>query len=200
MRTKGRPYDNKQHVADKIILLRGQEAQLPDDVREAFKTLSMNNKVGYAKRLRAKGWTLESIGNASDVSREAVRLWLQMDREYDYAKVFNLPAPQRAFKVVPVFKHVPRVPSDEVIQQLKQLHSKAKLVRYDRQTHRVEAEQFTALLNEVINVQKYTVLQVAKALGLTRGALHFRLVRYGYNTTSGKSVVYRNLKHRLENK
>jgi hypothetical protein len=123
-----------------------------------------------------------------------------MNREFNYEKVFNLPVPQRPFKVVPVFKHVPRVPSEDVILQLKQLHSKAKLVRYDRQTYRAEAEQFTALLNEVINVQKYTVLQVAKALGLTRGALHFRLVRYGYNTTEGSSRVFHNVKHRLENK
>ena len=40
--------------------------------------------------------------------------------------------------------------------------------------------------------------RLAKELGVTHSAILFRLVRYGYATTEGKSKTYRQLTHRKE--
>jgi hypothetical protein len=195
MKVKRKVIYNKQHVRDVTKITKS--ASLPDEVHLAFSALSINEKIEYSKRLRANGWILESIGKASGVTRECVRLWILTDKPYDSVIVNRLPVPQRPYTIVPVFKHVPRVPSDDVIQQLKELYSKARLVRYDKQTHRAEAEQFSALLNDLINEQGYTSYQLSKILGLTHSALLFRLVRYGYNTSEGVSTNYKKVVYRL---
>ena len=59
--------------------------------------------------------------------------------------------------------------------------------------YRKEAEEFSSLLNQVINVEGVPASHVAKLIGITHGAIQFRLVRYGYASTSGKSKAYQTI-------
>lgn len=184
--------------------VRRSEVELPDDVRVSFSSLNLVDKIEYAKRLYKLGWTLRNIGVASGVSRERVRQWVnnlnvRLSNDFDYDKVYSLPAPEKPVRLVKVFKHIPSIPDDATIEKLKALHDKAKLIRGPGVLHRAEAEEFGAMLNDLIN-DGYSVYQISKKLGITHGAINHRLVRYGYKQSNGKSRAYRLLTHRLENK
>jgi transposase len=84
----------------------------------------------------------------------------------------------------------------ELAEKLMALQEKAYWVRGKGNANRKEAEEYTKLLYDVIENQGYSYYQVARAIGVTHGAIAFRLVRYGYKTTNGTSGAYRKLTHR----
>jgi hypothetical protein len=64
-------------------------------------------------------------------------------------------------------------------------------VRSNGTKYRKEAEEYTRLLNQAHVEEGVTLYRLAKRLGVTHGALRFRLVRYGYKTpVNATSKVY----------
>jgi hypothetical protein len=64
-------------------------------------------------------------------------------------------------------------------------------VRSNGKAYREEAEEYTKLLNYAHTVEGVTLYRLAKRLGVTHGALRFRLVRYGYKKpVTATSKVY----------
>jgi hypothetical protein len=73
-----------------------------------------------------------------------------------------------------------------------ELQPLAQKVRGSGSAYRKEAEEYTALINHAHMVEGVTLYRLAKRLGVTHGALRFRLVRYGYITPkTGVSGVYK---------
>jgi hypothetical protein len=168
---------------------------LPDDVVEAFRTLEdTETRDDYVALLRASGWTLQSIAAASELSRERVRQIVK-DREGVVIQDFEggptpLP-PEREIKA-PV-EYVEPLP--ETLERLLELKPLAMKVRSNLPDYREEAEEYTALLNHAHTVEGVTLYRLAKRLGVTHGALRFRLARYGYKQPkTGTSKVYTPIK------
>jgi len=162
-------------------------------VQRAKKALEVRH--AYIKMLRNLGWTLESIGEAFGITRERTRQLASKDCPIVISSL-DIPLPMPPQKPEK-FGRVIRVPDEETIARLRELHSKARLVRSSDPRYRKEAEEFTYLLNHLVNVEKYTAYQIAKILGVTHAALEHRLVRYGYKTTNGTSQALVPLKHRI---
>ena len=171
---------------------------LPKEVGESLRSLPLKERRAYATKLSKAGWTLQSIGNELGLTRESIRL-------YESAKSNDETQVQLAIKHLPI-PSVPEVevykeyvkkiePSAELIAQLKELKNKASLVRGKSSKHREEAEEYSRLIYEAIQ-SGITGYRLAKELGITPSAITFRLVRYGYITTNGKSYTYRQLTHR----
>ena len=170
--------------------------KLPKEVSEALNLLPMLERQAYCIALSNKGWTYQSIANELGLSREMVRLYAQKPISEELMnKVKHLPMPEIPTKEVysTRFKKVAIDP--DVLEQLKELHAKASLVRGKSPKYRKEAELFTKLAWE--EKQKgVTTYAIAKAIGITNSALVFRFVRYGYQSSSGKSKVFRALTNR----
>jgi hypothetical protein len=82
-------------------------------------------------------------------------------------------------------------PSPETLKRLLELQPYAQQVRSSGKKYRAEAEEYTSLLNHAHTVEGVTLYRLAKRLGVTHGALRFRLVRYGYKkTVTATSKVY----------
>jgi len=161
---------------------------LPKEVADILRTLPI------------KGWTLQSIADVLNVTREAIRLYAkaQSNNESEVRKaIADFPVPPIPTRTVnrEVIKRVP-ITDDELVT-LKELYSKAKLVRGKGKNYRKEAEDFTKLAYAQIE-KGVTTYALAKALGITNSALQFRFTRYGYKVANGKSKVYRPLTHRLQ--
>lgn len=165
---------------------------LPTDTAELLKKLSITDRKAYVKRLYYAGWTYQSIANVFKVSRQAIEQFIKkVDVMSD--EVLALPIPEIPSE--PIYKVKRLEVDDDVLVQLKELHSKAKLVRGKGKAYRAEAEQFTQLAWE--QTQKgVSTYSLAKSLGITNGALLFRFVRYGYTTSEGKSKAFRPLTNR----
>ena len=174
---------------------------LPKEVGEALRSLALRERRAYATKLSEAGWTLQSIGNELGLTREAIRL-------YEKATSNNETEVQLAIKHLPippvpeveVYKEVTEKvqPSEEVIARLKELQAKAILVRGKSSKYREEAEEYTKLIYDTMQ-SGVTIYRIAKELGVTPSGLTFRLVRYGYKTTEGKSYSYRKLTNRKKN-
>lgn len=165
--------------------------ELPSETAELLKTLSMADRRAYTKRLCVAGWTYQSIADVFKVSRQAIEQYLKKSEPSEY--VDSLPIPEVPSD--PIYKVQRQEVEDDVLVVLKELHSKAKLVRGKGKKYRAEAEQFTKLAWE--QTQKgVSVYSLAKSLGVTHGALLFRFVRYGYTTSESQSKVFRQLTHR----
>jgi predicted transcriptional regulator len=169
---------------------------LPKEVSDILIGLPLLERKAYATQLRKVGWTLQSIATPLNITRESIRLYTLAEHTGEVlAKISNLPIVQPP--VVEVFvERVKRVkPDPQVIAQLKELQPKAFLVRGKGKNNREEAELYTRLIHELMEsgVSGY---RIAKELGVTHSALAFRLVRYGYATSNGKSRSYRQLTHR----
>lgn len=162
---------------------------LPDEVVQTFADLGkdMEKRNSYAKALRDKQWTLQSISEAANLTRERVR---QIVKETQTADISTLPTPEPP-------KHErksPRVyvePDPDKLARLLELKPLAQQVRLNSPKYRAEAEEYTKLLAEVHLDDGVTLYRLAKRLGVTHGALRFRLARYGYKTPqNGDSKVY----------
>lgn len=171
---------------------------LPKEVSEVLQSLPLQERKAYAHLLRKAGWTLQSIATPLSLTREAIRLYAKEEPSGEaLAKVTHLPIPE--VPTVEVFIHrVKKIqPDPEVMAKLKELQPKAFMVRGKGKANRKEAELYTKLIYETLEsgVSGY---RLAKELNVTHSALLFRLVRYGYTTTTGKSGSYRQLTHRKE--
>jgi len=161
---------------------------LPKHIYEEFETVSGENRDNLIRALRSAGWTLESISAASGITRERVRqIALSPLSEKVTIPVLIPEPPIKQEKPKPVYIE----PSPETLKRLLELQPYAQQVRSNGKKYRAEAEEYTALLNHAHVVEGVTLYRLAKRLGVTHGALRFRLVRYGYKQpVTATSKVY----------
>jgi hypothetical protein len=163
---------------------------IPQDVVVALDAVSddLETRNLYVAALRRAGWTLQSISTATGLTRERVR---QINENVPEDAVYPaLPVPSPPRKPVRVPKTYIE-PSPRKLARLLELQPLAQQNRHNSDEHRQAAEDYTALVWEVHNQDGVTLYRLAKALGVTHGALRFRLARYGYKLPqSGVSKVY----------
>lgn len=172
---------------------------LPKEVAEALKAVpSILERKAYVMRLTKEGWTYQSIATELGITREAVRLYTVRPLSDEIMKkVADLPVPPIPVKEV-YGTRIKRVAIEpEVLERLKELHALASKVRGKGKKYRQEAEDFTKLAWET-KQKGVSTYAIAKALGITHGALLFRFVRYGYQESNGKSRVFRKVEHRVK--
>lgn len=162
--------------------------RLPQEVTAHFATLTRDrDRNAYIKALRERGWTFESIALITDLTRERIRQISTAIPMSEALRIaidgYPLPEPPR---------HEPKVsaeesgkyvePSEETLARLLELQPFAQQVRSYGTAYRKEAEEYTWLVNYAHTVEGVTLYRLAKRLGVTHGALRFRLARYGYKT------------------
>jgi len=167
--------------------------RLPDEIRGAFSTITDNNKRDLLiKELVDANWTYEAISHASGLTRERVRQIAnaseRLAKEFDLELNIEIPTPPvKPEREKPMYIE----PSPETLKRLLELQPYAQQVRANGKQYRKEAEEYTALLNHAHVNEGVTLYRLAKRLGVTHGALRFRLVRYGYKQPiTAKSKVY----------
>jgi hypothetical protein len=172
-----------------------QNHKLPVAVSFIFIDISENRELrdNYISVLRETGWTLQSIAIACGLTRERVR---QLSaRKSNPAVVKTLislgaviPNPPKKEDKSPVKK--PEI-DPETLKKLLELQPLAQKVRSNSKNYREEAETYTALLYDAYKNQGISLYRLAKLLGITHGAIRFRLARYGYiQPGTGESRVY----------
>jgi transcriptional regulator with XRE-family HTH domain len=163
-------------------------------------TTDKDLRAAYVKALRLKGWTLESIAFALDLTRERIRQIQLMASPANIVYILSnpgeFPVPELETREIEVAAEAEYVePSPETLARLLELQPLAQKVRYDHSTYRKEAEEYSALVWHAYSVEGVTLYRLAKCLGVTHGALRFRLARYGYLTPkTGKSKCYSPIK------
>ena len=169
-----------------------------EDVEELKASLPIKEwkelRSAYTAVLRANGWTLQSLGDLFGWSRERVR---QVSASTDKAlaetlvKGYGLTIPQPPIKPIKLSPNYIE-PSPETLARLLELKPMAMAVRSNSPDFRDEAEEYTALLNYAHTVEGVTLYRLAKRIGVTHGALRFRLARYGYKPpVNASSKVYK---------
>jgi hypothetical protein len=145
----------------------------------------------YIAALRRAGWTLASISDAAGVTRERIRQITQATPEgAESALPATLPVPTPPVKVARVRKEYVE-PDPGKLARLLELQPLAQQNRHNSEEFREAAEDYTKLVWEVHNGDGVTLYRLAKRLGVSHGALRFRLARYGYKEpVSGVSKVY----------
>jgi hypothetical protein len=168
-----------------------QNHQIPEEVVATARSITDRElRDAYVKALRGLGWTFESIGVAFEITRERARQIAKSSVDTDKAVEFPLPTPPIAPEVVKSTRVI-ILPSNETLSRLVELQPLAQQVRSHSKKYRREAEEYSYLLNKAVEVEGVSVYRLAKLLGITHGAIRFRLARYGYKTeTTGKSQVY----------
>jgi len=180
-----------------------QNHKLPSSVALAFKEITTTRELrdNYISALRESQWTLQSIADCCGLTRERVRQLAS--RKSDPGVVLELtrlgaaiPTPPEKPKRQVAFK--PEI-KPETLEKLLELQPLAQQVRSNSAKFREEAEIYTALLFDAYKNQGVSLYRLAKLLGVTHGAIRFRLARYGYvETSGGSSKVYTLVK--LENR
>jgi len=173
-----------------------REQTLPQNVVDIFKDLDeVKFKMGtktkkrnqYIVALRNAGWTDSAIANAVNLSRERVRQLAQQTLdEPTLISDLPIPTPPRKQKFSKVYPELPK----EMLDRLLELKPLAQQVRGHGKQYRAEADEYTYLLNEAITTHNMSVYRLAKLIGVTIGAIQFRLTRYGYRTSTGKSKCF----------
>jgi hypothetical protein len=170
---------------------------LPQEVVSAFISLDQKSerevRNAYAAKLHSLGWNLTTISNACKLTRERVRQ-LILNKEYDFSTVGHLPLPKPPVWIseAVINPKIVIIPDEEVLEKLKELQPYANKVRGSSLQYRREAEEYTNLVVQCLE-KGVTVYRLSKLLGITHGALQFRLVRYGYKETNGKSKAYKRI-------
>ena len=174
---------------------------LPSWLADQLIESSKNDRDLIVFQLVELGWTQTAIGDAISMSREGVR---QIHKKMlagigTFAPLSHAHLPQPPVRLVrPKKTYV--VPSDHTLDRLRMLMPIAQKVRGKSRRYRKEAEEFTALLNHAHKIEGVSIARISKLLGVTHGAIRFRLCRYGYlKPMSGKSMVYQpiSLKNRF---
>lgn len=163
--------------------------QLPLYIAVAFSDVSgtTSQRDYLIRRLREAGWTLEAIASASRLTRERVRQISVSDSPEQSIPVEIPEPPVHEVKAKPVYVE----PTPATLERLLELQPYAQQVRSNGKKYRAEAEEYTKLLNHAHTVEGVTLYRLAKRLGVTHGALRFRLVRYGYKKPiTATSKVY----------
>jgi len=157
-------------------------------------------RAAYIYVLRMKGWKLQALADALGLTRERIR---QIETKASPALAIHVLADPGSFPVpeldtVEIEVLAPPVyiePSPEALARLLELKPLAEKVRYDHLQYRKEAEEYSALIWRLYSVEGVTLYRLAKRLGVTHGALRFRLARYGYLLPKeGKSKCYTPIK------
>lgn len=205
------PKFNRKVGTEVTLVPQIQHQVLPEHVAKILQELNKDNERGntnivrdaYITALRHAGWTLQSVANALGISRERVR---QIETKTPMTLVAEIsqfsnefPIPQIPMVAIEkdVYEYI--LPSEETLARLLELQPFAQLVRSNSQMYRKEAEEYTSLLWKAHSEEGVPVGRLAKCLGVTHGAVRFRLARYGYiEPKSGKSKVYQ--KVRSENR
>jgi hypothetical protein len=164
---------------------------LPTEIHHAFEdTIETETRDALIRELRGQGWTLESIALASKLTRERVRQISLSPAltSVDLPVGLTIPTPPlKPERPRPVYIE----PTPETLARLLELQPLAQQVRSNGTKYREEAEEYTALLNHAHINEGVTLYRLAKRLGVTHGALRFRLVRYGYKKpVNATSKVY----------
>lgn len=165
-----------------------KEQVLPPNVREAFDLIQedIEARNSYAAALRAAGWTLSAIAEASGISRERVR------------QVIGNHAPKAAGPVpTPPLRPTPQGPKEYAkpdpakLARLLDLKPLARKVTGSSKNNRQAGEDYTKLIADVHLNDGVPLYRLAKYLDVTAGALRSRLVRYEYiQPKGGKSKSY----------
>lgn len=161
--------------------------ELPQEVIDAFKDCSYEERSNYIHELLDKGWTQASIGRACNLSRESIR---QIAKTTKHTTQTNYPLPEAPRYPIPE-PVVYTLPPEEMLARLKELQPYAQKVRSFSPKYRAEAEEYSYLLAQATTKHGVTVYRLAKLLGITPSAIQFRLVRYGYRSSEGQSRSYR---------
>jgi len=148
---------------------------LPNEVREKFGTLGKSERNDYITALRNVGWTLQSISEATGITRERVRQIATVEAVGIVFDEIPLP-PVVPEKMKPVYIE----PSEKTLARLRELQPLASQVRGKSPAFRAEGEEFSRLLNHARTVEGVTMYRLAKRLGVTPASIRFRLARYGY--------------------
>jgi transcriptional regulator with XRE-family HTH domain len=157
-------------------------------------------RAAYIYALRLKGWKLQALADALGLTRERIR---QIESKASPSLVIHILADPGSFPVpeldtveIEVPAPIVRIePSPETLARLLELKPLAQKVRYDHSTYRKEAEEYSALVWHAHSVEGVTLYRLAKRLGVTHGALRFRLARYGYKLPqTAKSKAYAPIK------
>ena len=167
--------------------------QLPKAIHDAFDAINDNTtRDRLIIGLVDANWTYEAISNASGLTRERVRQIASASKrlaaEFDIDVDVEIPEPPlKPERPKPTYIE----PHPDTLKRLLELQPYAQQVRANGTKYREEAEEYTALLNHAHTVEGVTLYRLAKRLGVTHGALRFRLVRYGYKKpVTAKSKVY----------
>lgn len=173
--------------------LRKTQLTLPADVVQAFERVGedLETRNLYSAALRRAGWTLQSISAVTGVTRERIRQINDKVTEDALADLPDtLPVPSPPAKAVRARK-VYLEPDAAKLARLLELQPLAQQNRHNSGEFRQAAEDYTALVWEIHDGDGVTLYRLAKRLGVTHGALRFRLARYGYKLPeSGVSKVY----------
>jgi lambda repressor-like predicted transcriptional regulator len=167
---------------------RKKSITLPQEVIDAFASITTNvDRDVYMENLRRVGWTLESIGQVNNLSRERVRQIVsstpQLTTEHPIPDVPLMPTRAKA---------VYTEPAPETLARLLELQPLAQKVRSNSPDFRKESEEYSALIFHAHKTEGVSLYRLAKRLGVTHGALRFRLARYGYMPSpQGTSKVYK---------
>ena len=178
-----------------------QHQTLPFIATVALNTIKDKDmRAAYIYVLRMKGWKLQALADALGLTRERIR---QIETKASPALAIHILADPGSFPVpeldtMEIEVLAPPVyiePSPENLARLLELKPLAQKVRYDHTTYRKEAEEYSALIWHVHSVEGVTLYRLAKRLGVTHGALRFRLARYGYKLPkTAKSPCYTPIK------
>ena len=134
---------------------------------------------------------MEDIGEEMGLTRERVRQIAQtsdVDSTETPKLLVEIPEPP-----IKVEKPKPEYiePHPDTLARLLELQPYAQQVRANGKKYREEGEEYTRLINHAHTVEGVTLYRLAKRLGVTHGALRFRLVRYGYKEPlTATSKVY----------
>lgn len=161
---------------------------LPQEVFEAFESIEDTDvRDAYMVRLRDAQWTLQSISEAAEVTRERVRQIVQRGSDAN-ASAYPVPEPPQ---------HEEKKPREYIepdpvkLARLKELKPYAERVRANSPEWREEAEEYSRLIADVHLNDGVSLYRLAKRLEVSHSALRFRLARYGYKLPkSGTSKVY----------
>ena len=162
---------------------------LPQYIYEEFEGLINDDaRNSLIRELRSAGWTLESISSATNLTRERVRQISVLEPVREVKLPVEIPIPPiKPERPKPIYVE----PHPDTLKRLLELQPYAQQVRSNGKKYRAEAEEYTALLNHAHVVEGVTLYRLAKRLGVTHGALRFRLVRYGYKEPlTATSKVY----------
>jgi len=180
-----------------------QRQTLPFIATVALNTIKDKDmRAAYIYVLRMKGWKLQAIADALDLTRERIR---QIETKASPSLAIHVLADPGSFPIpeletMEIEVLAPPVyiePSAETLARLLELKPLAQKVRYDHSAYRKEAEEYSALIWHAHSVEGVTLYRLAKRLGVTHGALRFRLARYGYIIPKeGKSKCYTPIKQK----
>lgn len=162
---------------------------LPKEVYKAFEGIGddIETRNDYIATLRSQGWSLQSIADAVGFTRERIRQICEVKKA---KQDMSYPLPTPPLKPIKEKRVLPE-PDAKSIERLLKLQPMAQQVRSHSGKFRKEAEEYSALVYKVYTEEGVSLFRLAKYLGVTHGALRFRMARYGYiKTKNPKSSCY----------